>query len=65
MKDGRVIAEGPTAEIVTSGIMDEADVPRPEVTDLALALHGTAKAFPSLPVTRDEAFAALSSRLGR
>lgn len=64
MKDGRVIAEGPTAEIVTSGVMDEADVPRPEVTDLALALQGTAKAFPSLPITRAEAFAALSSRLG-
>lgn len=65
MKDGRVIGEGPAADILTSAVMDEADVPRPEVTELALALQGTAKAFPSLPVTRAEAFAALSPRLGR
>jgi energy-coupling factor transport system ATP-binding protein len=63
MKDGRVIGEGPTADILTSAIMDEADVPRPEVTDLALALEGTAKAFPSLPITRAQAFAVLSPRL--
>ncbi|MGJ0535254.1 MAG: hypothetical protein ACR65W_18640, partial [Methylocystis sp.] len=64
MKDGRVIAEGPTADIVTSGVMGEAGVPRPEVTGLALALQGTGKAFPSLPITRAEAFDALSSRRG-
>ncbi|WP_119273721.1 energy-coupling factor ABC transporter ATP-binding protein [Taklimakanibacter deserti] len=63
MKDGKVLAEGPTGDILTSEIMDVADVPRPEVTDLALALKGTAKALPTLPITRAQAFDAISPRL--
>ena len=63
MKDGRVIGEGLTEDILTSPIMDVADVPRPEVTDLALALKGTAKALPNLPITRAQAFDAISPRL--
>lgn len=65
MKDGRVIGEGPAQDILTSAIMDIADVPRPEVTDLALALKDTPKALPSLPITRAEAVAAIAPRLGR
>lgn len=65
MKDGRVIGEGPVQDILTSEIMDIADVPRPEVTDLALALKDTSKALPSLPITRAEAVAAIAPRLSR
>lgn len=63
MQDGRIIAEGPTGDILTSEIMDVADVPRPEVTDLALALKDTPKALPVLPITRVQAFDILSPRL--
>lgn len=63
MKDGRLLAEGPTTDILTSPIMDEADVPRPEVTDLGRALSGTSRALGALPITRAEAFAAIAPRL--
>lgn len=64
MQEGTVIAEGPTQEIVTSPVMDEADVARPEVTDLALNLtipHRLA----TVPITRAMAYAAIAPRLER
>ncbi len=63
MKDGRVLAEGPTADILTSPVMDAADVPRPEVTELGSALSGTSRALAALPITRAEAVAAIAPRL--
>ncbi len=63
MKDGRMLGEGPTAEILASPLMDEADVPRPEVVELALRLQGTPKAFDAIPFTRQQAYDALSARL--
>jgi energy-coupling factor transport system ATP-binding protein len=65
MKQGRIIAEGPTREILTSDAMDEADVARPEVTELAVALAGSPAAFPVIPITRAQAFEQLAPRVKR
>ncbi|TPM07049.1 ABC transporter ATP-binding protein [Mesorhizobium sp. B2-3-11] len=61
--DGQVLGEGSPQEILISDVMDLADVSRPEVTDLGLALAGTAKALPVLPIVRQQAFEVISARL--
>ncbi|MCW3842763.1 energy-coupling factor ABC transporter ATP-binding protein [Micromonospora yasonensis] len=63
MRSGEVVAEGPTAQVLASPAMDAADVPRPEVTDLAFALEAVGKGLGCVPVTRREAEAAIATRM--
>ena len=65
MKQGRIIAEGPTREILTSAAMEEADVARPEVTELAMALAGSPAALGVIPITRAHAVEQLAPRVKR
>ncbi|MFF0311766.1 energy-coupling factor ABC transporter ATP-binding protein [Streptosporangium sp. NPDC004379] len=63
MRSGRVLAEGPTPQVLASSAMDAADVPRPEVTDLAFALEAAGRGLGSTPITRREAEAAVAARM--
>ncbi|MCP3426779.1 energy-coupling factor ABC transporter ATP-binding protein [Rothia sp. AR01] len=63
MSRGRVLEEGPTREVLVSPSLDEAEVLRPEVTDLALALERRGDPLPRVPITRAEARELLAPRL--
>ncbi|MBO4204408.1 energy-coupling factor ABC transporter ATP-binding protein [Micromonospora echinofusca] len=63
MHAGKVVAEGPTREILAAPAVDAADVPRPEVTDLAFALESVGKGLGTIPVTRPQAEAAIAARM--
>jgi len=55
MKEGRIVMEGDVREVLTSPTLDDAQVPRPEVTELALALERAGRPLSSVPITRAEA----------
>lgn len=55
MKAGHVVVEGPAREVLVSEELVDAGVPRPEVTELALALEQAGKPLQSIPITRTEA----------
>ena len=63
LKDGRVAITGPTSEVLTSGLLNDAGVPVPEVTDLAWRLHAAGKPLRFIPVTRAEANRAVTARI--
>lgn len=63
MKQGKVLASGPTREILTSNVLEEAQVPAPEVTELWGLLKDAGKELPFVPFTRQEAFDAISQRI--
>ncbi|MDO5661396.1 MAG: ABC transporter ATP-binding protein [Brachybacterium sp.] len=62
---GRVLEAGPTREVLDSEALDSAEIPRPDVTELALALRRAGHAVPELPLTREDAIALLEDRAGR
>ncbi|RZU66588.1 energy-coupling factor transport system ATP-binding protein [Microterricola gilva] len=63
MKQGRVVMEGDVRDVLTSPVLDEADVPRPEVTELALALENAGRPLSAIPITRAEAHVLVRERL--
>lgn len=60
---GRVILEGPTSEVFSSPVLVEADIARPEVTELADALARAGRPLAHTPVTRAEAAELISARM--
>lgn len=60
---GRVLADGPTRDVLTSDAFDRAELRRPEVTEMALALDAAGRGLGSIPITTAEAEAALAPRL--
>lgn len=63
MRGGTVIGAGPTAEILTSDLLPRAELRRPDVTELALALERAGRPLPRVPVTREDARRLLTDRL--
>jgi energy-coupling factor transport system ATP-binding protein len=63
MKEGRVVMHGPTRDVFTSNSLLDANVPPPEVTALARRLEDAGKGLPFTPITRTEAYRAISQRL--
>lgn len=63
MKEGKVVAHGPTREVLTSTTPADANVPVPEVTELAWYLQEAGKELPFVPITRTEAHQAISQRM--
>ena len=60
---GRVILEGPTGEVFASPKLVEADIARPEVTELAEVLARAGRPLARTPVTRAEAAELISARM--
>jgi energy-coupling factor transport system ATP-binding protein len=63
LSGGRVILEGPTSEVFTSPVLVDADIARPEVTELAEALAREGRALARTPVTRAEAAELIGARM--
>jgi energy-coupling factor transport system ATP-binding protein len=63
MKEGRVVMHGPTRDVFMSNSLLDANVPPPEVTALARRLEDAGKGLPFTPITRTEAYRAISQRL--
>jgi energy-coupling factor transport system ATP-binding protein len=63
LSGGRVILEGPTNEVFTSPVLVDADIARPEVTELAEALAREGRALARTPVTRAEAAELIAARM--
>lgn len=63
MKEGRVVMHGPTRDVLTSDALLDANVPPPEVTALARDLADAGKELPFMPITRSEAYQAISRRM--
>ena len=60
MEAGRVTAAGPSREVFASQELVDADVPRPEVTQLAFALREAGVAVDPLPITCEQALDAFA-----
>ncbi|ATG53007.1 ABC transporter ATP-binding protein [Brachybacterium vulturis] len=60
---GRVTAEGPAQDVLTSPALDAAGVPRPEVTEIAHRLEAQGRGLDTTPITKDAARTVLSARL--
>ena len=63
LNGGRLVLEGTTHEVFTSPLLVEADIARPEVTDLADALAREGRPLKSTPVTRAEAAELIGARM--
>jgi energy-coupling factor transport system ATP-binding protein len=63
MKEGKVAMYGPTRDVLTSTALADANVPAPEVTALAWRLQDAGKGLPFVPITRTEAYRAISQRM--
>jgi energy-coupling factor transport system ATP-binding protein len=63
MKGGRVVMDGPTRDVLTSTALADAGVPPPEVTELAWRLRDAGRGLPFLPITRAEAYRAVTQRM--
>src|SRR5699024_9980109 len=63
MKQGRVIRSGPARDVLISDEFADAEIRRPEVTELGLALERAGKPLESIPITRSEAKELVSARL--
>lgn len=63
MKEGEVVMQGDVREVLTSEALDFANVPRPEVTELALALRRSGRELASVPITRSEARQLIAQRM--
>ncbi len=63
MKEGKVVMDGPTRDVLTSTALADANVPAPEVTELAWRLRDTGRGLPFLPITRAEAYRAVTQRM--
>lgn len=60
---GEVIGAGPAHEVLTSDLLPRAELRRPDVTELALALERAGRGLPHIPVTREDARVLLTARL--
>ncbi|MGV8852431.1 MAG: energy-coupling factor ABC transporter ATP-binding protein [Rhodoglobus sp.] len=63
MNHGRIVANGPTRDVLTSAAFADACVPVPEVTELSFQLREAGKELPFVPITRLEAFDAITQRM--
>lgn len=63
MKAGKVVTDGPTREVLTSTALADANVPAPQVTELAWRLRDAGRGLPFLPITRAEAYQAVTQRM--
>ena len=63
MKEGRIVMEGEVREVLTSPALADAHVPRPEVTELALALAREGRPLSAIPITRAEAHLLVRERM--
>lgn len=63
MKRGGVLAHGPARDVLVSSELAEAEIPRPEVTELGLALERAGKPLSSIPITRAEARELVAARI--
>lgn len=63
LQRGRVIADGPTRDVLTADAFDQAELRRPEVTEMALLLRDAGRGLGGIPITTEEAEAALAPRL--
>jgi len=63
LSGGRVVLEGPTAEVLISPLLVEHDIARPEVTELAEALARVGRPLPRVPVTRSDAASMIAARM--
>ena len=63
MKEGKVVMDGPTRDVLTSTTLADANVPPPEVTELAWRLRDAGRELPFLPITRAEAYQAVTQRM--
>jgi energy-coupling factor transport system ATP-binding protein len=63
MKEGKVVMHGPTRDVLTSSALADANVPAPEVTALARHLEDAGKGLSFVPITRTEAYRAISQRM--
>ena len=63
MKAGKVVTDGPTRDVLTSTALADANVPPPEVTELAWRLRDAGRELPFLPITRPEAYRAVTQRM--
>jgi len=63
LKAGRLVLEGTTEEVFTSPLLVEADIARPEVTELAEALAREGRPLARIPITRAEAADLIGARM--
>lgn len=63
MKRGELILQGPARDVLVSGELADAEIPRPEVTELGLALERADKPLSSIPITRAEARDLVAARM--
>lgn len=63
LSGGRIVLEGPTAEVFTSPVLIQTEIARPEVTDLASALAREGRPLQHTPVTRPEAAELITLRM--
>lgn len=63
LKDGAVALTGPTSEVLTSADLPATGVRAPELTEFGWRLEESGKPLPFLPVTRAEAYRAVSARI--
>lgn len=63
LNGGRVVIEGPTSDVFTSPELTEADIARPEVTDLAAELARVGRPLAHTPVTRADAAELIGARM--
>lgn len=62
MREGKVVTDGTTKDVLTSTALADAGVPPPEVTELAWRLRDAGRGLPFLPITRAEAYRAVTER---
>lgn len=60
---GRVAAEGPAADVLSSDALTAAGIPHPEVTELALHLAREGRPLDNVPITRQEAHRLVGARI--
>ncbi|WP_427018275.1 energy-coupling factor ABC transporter ATP-binding protein [Pseudarthrobacter sp. P1] len=63
LKGAEVVLEGPTRDVLVSAELVDASVPRPEVTELGLALAQAGRPLRSIPITRAEARELVADRI--
>jgi energy-coupling factor transport system ATP-binding protein len=63
MKAGKAVMDGPTRDVLTSTALADANVPAPEVTELAWRLRDAGRELPFSPITRAEAYRAVTQRM--
>lgn len=63
LNGGRLVLEGTVEQVFTSPLLVEADIARPEVTELAVALAREGRPLPRIPVTRAQATELIGARM--